>query len=163
MISTIIGLLACFFACSCLAAGPIKGTVADPSGAPIPGAQVSVLDRAGVLAQTITAADGAFQIDVPSAPGTKLVVAAPGFATLTLSPENNLAVRLEIAPIVDAVRVTGSALDVAASEQGGSVSLVPREELRQEIDIFCELFARPAVMEGLRKFAESSDALPYLP
>jgi enoyl-CoA hydratase len=40
---------------------------------------------------------------------------------------------------------------------------IPHEELRQEIDIFCELFARPAVQAGLRKFVESTDALPYLP
>jgi enoyl-CoA hydratase/carnithine racemase len=43
------------------------------------------------------------------------------------------------------------------------VKPIPREELRQEIDLFCELFARPAVMEGLRKFVESTDAHPYLP
>jgi len=40
---------------------------------------------------------------------------------------------------------------------------VPFEELRQEIDLFCELFTRPAVEEGLRKFVESEDAQPYLP
>lgn len=40
---------------------------------------------------------------------------------------------------------------------------VPHEELRREIDIFCELFTRPAVEAGLRKFVESGDALPYLP
>jgi enoyl-CoA hydratase/carnithine racemase len=40
---------------------------------------------------------------------------------------------------------------------------IPYEELRQEIDIFCELFARPAVQAGLRKFVESADAQPYLP
>jgi enoyl-CoA hydratase/carnithine racemase len=40
---------------------------------------------------------------------------------------------------------------------------IPREELRREIEIFCELFTRPAVEEGLRKFVESTDALPYLP
>jgi enoyl-CoA hydratase/carnithine racemase len=40
---------------------------------------------------------------------------------------------------------------------------IPREELRREIDLFCELFVRPAVMEGLRKFVESTDAHPYLP
>jgi enoyl-CoA hydratase/carnithine racemase len=40
---------------------------------------------------------------------------------------------------------------------------IPYAELRQEIEIFCELFTRPAVMEGLRKFVESTDALPYLP
>ena len=40
---------------------------------------------------------------------------------------------------------------------------IPREELRREIDLFCELFTRPAVMAGLKKFVESSDAMPYLP
>jgi enoyl-CoA hydratase/carnithine racemase len=40
---------------------------------------------------------------------------------------------------------------------------IPYEELRREIDIFCELFTRPAVEAGLKKFVESKDALPYLP
>jgi enoyl-CoA hydratase len=40
---------------------------------------------------------------------------------------------------------------------------IPLEELRREIDLFCELFERPAVQAGLRKFVESTDALPYLP
>jgi len=40
---------------------------------------------------------------------------------------------------------------------------VPLEELRQEIEIFCDLFTRPAVEAGLRKFVESNEALPYLP
>ena len=40
---------------------------------------------------------------------------------------------------------------------------IPHDELRREIDIFCELFTRPAVEAGLRKFVESTDALPYLP
>src|SRR5437868_5705715 len=31
---------------------------------------------------------------------------------------------------------------------------IPREELHREIELFCELFARPAVMEGLRRFVE---------
>jgi len=40
---------------------------------------------------------------------------------------------------------------------------IPYEELRREIDLFCELFARPAVEAGLRKFVESTEAQPYLP
>ena len=40
---------------------------------------------------------------------------------------------------------------------------IPHEELRREIDLFCELFARPAVMAALKKFTESTDAMPYLP
>lgn len=40
---------------------------------------------------------------------------------------------------------------------------IPVDELRKEIDIFCELFSRPAVQAGLKKFVESTDAQPYLP
>jgi enoyl-CoA hydratase len=40
---------------------------------------------------------------------------------------------------------------------------IPYEDLQREIDIFCELFVQPAVELGLRKFAESEDAQPYLP
>jgi outer membrane cobalamin receptor len=34
-----------------------------------------------------------------------------------------------LAPVVDSVRVAGSALDVPVSQQGGSVSLIPRDEI----------------------------------
>ena len=40
---------------------------------------------------------------------------------------------------------------------------IPSEELRREIALFCELFARPTVMAALKKFVESTDAMPYLP
>jgi enoyl-CoA hydratase/carnithine racemase len=40
---------------------------------------------------------------------------------------------------------------------------IPHDELRCEIDLFCELFTRPAVMAALKKFVESTDAMPYLP
>jgi enoyl-CoA hydratase len=40
---------------------------------------------------------------------------------------------------------------------------IPYDELQREIDIFCELFEKPAVQEGLRKFVESTGAHPYLP
>lgn len=40
---------------------------------------------------------------------------------------------------------------------------IPHEELRREIDLFCELFSRPAVEAGLKKFVESAEAQPYLP
>lgn len=40
---------------------------------------------------------------------------------------------------------------------------IPDDELRREIDLFCELFARPTVMAALKKFVESTEAMPYLP
>jgi enoyl-CoA hydratase len=40
---------------------------------------------------------------------------------------------------------------------------IPHDELRREMDLFCELFTRPTVMEALEKFVESNDVMPYLP
>ena len=40
---------------------------------------------------------------------------------------------------------------------------IPYDELRREIEIFCDLLTHPAVRNGLKKFIESTDALPYLP
>ncbi len=40
---------------------------------------------------------------------------------------------------------------------------IPHDELRQEIDLFCELFTSAAVIAALKKFVESTDAMPYLP
>jgi enoyl-CoA hydratase len=40
---------------------------------------------------------------------------------------------------------------------------VPHEELRREIEIFCELFTRPAVMAGLKKFVENAGPMPHQP
>ena len=62
-----------------------------------------------------------------------------------------------------------TAAQIAKFDRGTSIAAkafakpIPAEELRREIDLFCELFARPAVMEGLKKFVESSEAMPYLP
>jgi enoyl-CoA hydratase/carnithine racemase len=52
---------------------------------------------------------------------------------------------------------------VAAAAAKRFVKSVPREELAREIDLFCELFARPEVEEALRRFVESRDPLPWLP
>jgi enoyl-CoA hydratase len=40
---------------------------------------------------------------------------------------------------------------------------IPHDELRREIDLFCELFTRPAVIAALKKFVEDSGPMPYLP
>lgn len=43
---------------------------------------------------------------------------------------------------------------------------IPHQELRAEIDLFCELFARPAVLAALKDFVErdkASDPMAYLP
>jgi enoyl-CoA hydratase len=43
------------------------------------------------------------------------------------------------------------------------VKPIPDGELKREIDIFCDLYSRPAVEEGLRKFVDDEGVQPYLP
>jgi enoyl-CoA hydratase len=40
---------------------------------------------------------------------------------------------------------------------------IPHKELKREVELFCKLFTRPAVMAALQKFVESTDTMPYLP
>lgn len=40
---------------------------------------------------------------------------------------------------------------------------IPYDELQKEIEIVCDLYARPQVQSALKKFVESTDSQPYLP
>ena len=40
---------------------------------------------------------------------------------------------------------------------------IPRDELEEEIDLFCELFARPLVQDALARFVDDTGPMPYLP
>jgi enoyl-CoA hydratase/carnithine racemase len=69
------------------------------------------------------------------------------------------ALRLARATAAQVVKFDGATRAVAKR----FIKPIPREELRREIDLFCELFSRPTVMAALKKFVESIDAMPYLP
>ena len=117
-----------------LSAAVIRGTIVDPSGALVGEAQVSVVTPLGVV-ETLPAPNGAFE--VKAGPGASLVFTAPGFAPKTLRAADaaaGMVVKLELAPVVDSVRVVGSALDVSAAGQGGSVAIVPRERIQESND-----------------------------
>lgn len=76
----------------------------------------------------------------------------------------------QVAAEGEALRVArATAAQIAKFDRHTSVTAkqfikpVPYNELRREIEIFCTLFARPAVEEALRRFVESTDRQPYLP
>lgn len=151
-------LFCCCFYSIHLSAAAIRGKVVDPSGAPVPGAQVSLVDRVGVEAQALTAIDGTFELkDGGTPPDAKLVITATGFGTRELpvgADGSEVSVKLDLAPVVDTVRVVGSAVEVPASEQGSSVSIVPREEIRQRneplaLDLLRELPSLSISQTGL--------------
>lgn len=62
-----------------------------------------------------------------------------------------------------------TAAQIAKFDRGTSAAAkqfikpIPHDELRREIEIFCDLFSRPAVQAGLKKFVESNNTQPYLP
>ncbi|HEY2015290.1 MAG TPA: TonB-dependent receptor [Bryobacteraceae bacterium] len=130
------GPLAFLLLSACLSAAQVQGKVTDPSGAPVAGAQIAIVSRLGVEVQTVSALNGAFELNAPDRPDAQLVVTAPGFTTLTVPIGARVSVQLEIAPQVDSVRVVGSAIDVSASQQGGSVSIVPSEDVRRRNEPF---------------------------
>ena len=96
---------------------------------------------------------------------------------LVLTGRSINATRAQSAGIVSQVTAEGDVLRVARQtaaqlkkfDRGTALAAkrfikpIPYDELRREIEIFCDLFMRPAVEKGLRKFVESKDALPYLP
>jgi enoyl-CoA hydratase/carnithine racemase len=96
---------------------------------------------------------------------------------LLLTGRSINAAKAQSVGLVSQVAAEGDALRVARStaaqlkkfDRGTAIAAkkfikpIPHDELRREIEIFCDLFMRPAVDAGLRKFVESTDALPYLP
>jgi len=120
-----------FSACLSAAAKNVQGNIIDPSGAPVADAQVSVVTSLGVE-RSFVSTNGAFACSLPD--GARLVIAAPGFATQTISADeatDRITVHLPIAPVVDSVRVVGSALDAPIAEQGASLTLLPRQEIAE--------------------------------
>lgn len=43
------------------------------------------------------------------------------------------------------------------------IKLIPRPEMKKEIELFCKLFNRPVVMDSLRRFVETHDPMKHLP
>jgi outer membrane cobalamin receptor len=125
------GLLACSVFSACLLAADIRGRVVDPSGAALAGAKVSAVGRTGVVAETTSSSTGDFVLTASDSPEIRVVVTAVGFRTETVAPHSAGTIRLEIAPQVDAIQVVGSSMDVAAAEQGSSMSIIPPEDVRR--------------------------------
>lgn len=130
MLKPISGLAACSltFAIS-LVAAEWKGTITDPSGGGIAGAQIVATNQTGIVARTTSAANGAFRLDVPDSPHIALVVTAAGFATRTVTQQMTT-VQLELAPRVDSVQVVGSTIELPAGAQASSVDSITSEQVR---------------------------------
>ncbi|MDP9054491.1 MAG: TonB-dependent receptor, partial [Acidobacteriota bacterium] len=136
--------LALFSVPAPLCAAEIQGHVFDPAGAPVSGAQVAAFNDVGVIVAQITDDQGNFDFNVsPLYLTYQLRIAAAGFKTVTVAPGASN-IQLSLAPQADSIRVTGSAIDVPASQQGTSFGIITSQEIRQRneaqaVDLMREL------------------------
>ena len=127
-----------------LNAAQLKGTVTDPSGKPISGAQVAAVNDAGVILQQTTDNQGGFDFYVsPLYENYQLRVTAGGFSTTTVAA-GVANIQLALAPQSDSIQVVGSAIDATAATQGTSTSVITSAEIRQRdeaqtVDLLREL------------------------
>ncbi len=148
-------MVAMLIASSPLWSAEIQGTVFDPSNSPIAGAQVAAINDVGVIVEQITDDKGHFDFNVsPLFENYRLRVTAPGFQMVTVAAGVS-SIQLSLAPQSDSVRVEGSAIDVPASQQGTSVSVITSAEIRQRneaqaVDLMRELPGMVFAQDGAR-------------
>ncbi|MCC6860511.1 MAG: TonB-dependent receptor [Bryobacterales bacterium] len=115
-------------------AAAVQGSVVDPSGAAMPGVRVAAVNRVGVVRETTTDTAGVFRLELPGDFRGRLLVLAAGFETRRVNVEESaepLRIVMPLAPQTDSLTVTGSAFEAPLSEQGSSITVIPREEIER--------------------------------
>lgn len=111
-------------------AAQFTGVVLDPTSKPIPGAQIAAVNAVGIITQQITDDQGKFDIYIsPLYENVQFRVTAEGFRTMVVGAGASR-IQMQLAPVSDSVHVIGSTMDVPASEQGSSVTVITSREIR---------------------------------
>lgn len=138
MTKTCLSILSCGLSLA-LAAPPVEisGTVLDPSGRAVPGAEVTC-----GFARTRTGPEGRFRFS--GMERCRATVVAPGFEILRTELASGSEARLElrVAGPVERVVVTATRSEAAAEEAGVAATVISRAELEQR--------QFPMVLEALR-------------
>jgi Carboxypeptidase regulatory-like domain/TonB dependent receptor len=139
----------------------VNGTVADSSGAIIPGAEVSLTDPSGAtIISTTTDSAGNFSLK-PPAPGSYAVaVSIAGFQTATrpvvvaaTGAPASVSITLGIAASVQQVTVNaGTQTDLTSSESNGDTSVMTAEDLK-DLPVFDNDF-----VSAMGSFLDSGDS-----
>lgn len=116
----------------------VTGTVADTSGAIIPGAQVQLTDANGTVLATATSdSSGNFRIQPPQQGDFTLTISISGFETATqpvhagATASAPVTVALAVAAAVTQVEVNASSsVDLTASESNGDTSVMTADDLK---------------------------------
>ena len=141
-----------FTAISTFATTPsrIHGTVRDPLGAVVPGAQVELLHEGARLAAVATDFQGNYTITSIEAGHYQVRVSAPRFAQQTSDPIyiNGVAVAdmtLRLGTVAQQVVVTDSGTSVPDSQMGAAVSVITANLLDHELGVLQPVRQVPGV------------------
>jgi hypothetical protein len=139
----------------------VVGTVSDPSGAIIPGAQVSLTDPSGAtVATTTTDASGSFRVQAPHPGSYSIEVSLSGFQTVTRQVTvaaagalPSLSITLNVAAAVQQITVNaGTQVDLTASENNGDTAVMTANDLK-DLPVFDNDF-----VTAMGSFLDSGDA-----
>ncbi len=121
----------------------VRGTVADPSGAIVPNAEIDLVDGTGAVAVTLHSdGEGNFQLTAPTIGDYTLVVSEAGFDTVKTVvklgvpdkapvPAAMLHIVLPISSMATTINVNaGSSVDLTSSENNSDSSVMTSQELK---------------------------------
>jgi outer membrane receptor protein involved in Fe transport len=114
------------------AAAQVRGSVIDGSGAPIAAAVVRIEPAQRPPIETSTGLDGRFEIAGLDTGSGRLVVSAPGFATLVRTVDSgatDLLLTLEPAPVFEVVNITSSRGEMPRADPTVTVSVLTSADL----------------------------------
>lgn len=113
----------------------IRGTVVDPDGGVVAGAQVIVTAQAEIVARTDTDARGTFEISGLAAQRYVVSVVREGFRAvpvdvdLTRVDSDNVALRLQVSALSEAVVVSAAQVDLPLSRTPATTTVINRSDL----------------------------------
>jgi iron complex outermembrane receptor protein/vitamin B12 transporter len=142
----------------------LHGTITDPLGAAVPGAQVQLLRAGKAVATTVTNAEGKFQFS-PLAPGRYQVKAAAATfasqeseAVYVGSGAATVNLALKLASVSQEIVVSATGVEVPDTQVGASVSVVPADQFQYKLPALEPLRQVPGVQvleAGQRGITES--------
>ena len=121
----------------------VHGTVSDSVGAVVPGAHVELVQQGKITASTKTARQGTYEFNGVAAGHYSVRAQAPTFAPQqspvfyvggASTAEMNLS--LNVGTISQQIVVSATGTEIPQSQVGASISIVPRDQFQEKLDIF---------------------------
>jgi vitamin B12 transporter len=145
--------------------GGIHGTVTDPLGAIVPGAQVQLFRQGKLAAATTTDAEGNYRF-APLAPGRYQVkTTAPSFTSEQSEPiyvgsgsNPAMNITLKVGSVSQQIVVSATGTNLPDTQTGSSVSVVPADQFQYKLEALEPLRQIPGVQvlqNGQRGITES--------